>query len=161
MVDFTNTSPIPEYTRRWKDMGDGTFAQVVATSPTAAAAGVAGYPTASTPVTSSSGNVANASAVATLAAAAAVTTYISGFEVTGGGATAASLVNVTITGLIGGTATYTLGVVAGAAAPNATLLVKFVPPIPASAVNTAIVVTVPALGVGNTNSAVVAHGYRA
>lgn len=161
MADYTNTSPIPEYTRRWKDMGDGTFAEVVATSPVAAASGAATYPTASTPTTSSSGSVANAAAVATLAAAAGVTTYISGFEVTGGGATAASLVDVTVTGLVGGTATYTLGVVAGATLANANLLVRFNPPIPASAVNTAIVVTVPALGAGNTKSTVVAHGFRA
>lgn len=146
---------------RLRDMGDGSFAKVVATAPAAAAAGVAGYPASSTPTTSSSGTVANLPAVATLAAAAGVTTYISGFEVTGGGATAASLVGVTVTGLIGGTATYTLGVVAGAAAPNAALLVQFNPPIPASAANTAITVTVPALGAGNTNSTVVAHGFRA
>lgn len=161
MPDLTNSSPIPEYIRRWKDMGDGTFALVMATSPVAAAAGIAGYPTASTALSSASGNVANAAAVATLAAAANLTTYISGFEVSGGGATAASLVGVTVAGLIGGTATYTLGVVAGAASPNAVLLVTFNPPIPASAVNTAIVVNVPALGAGNTNSTVVAHGYRA
>ena len=151
--------------RRMKDMGDGTFAEVIASVPSATATGTAGYPASSgsttAPLSASSGNVANAAAVATLAAAAAVTTYISGFEVTSGGATAASLVSITITGLIGGTATYTLGVVAGAAAANVPLVVCFNPPIPASAVNTAIVVTVPALGAGNTNSTVVAHGYRA
>lgn len=109
---------------------------------------------------SSSGNVANAAAVATLAAAAGKTTYISGFEITGGGATAASLVTATVVGLLGGTASYTIGVVAGATAPNSPLVVEFNPPIPASAPNTAIVVTVPALGAGSTNSTVVAHGYQ-
>lgn len=146
--------------RRFRDMGDGTFCEVVGALPVQAAAGKAAYPAGSTPVSAASGNVANAAAVATLAGAAGVTTYISGFEITGGGATAASLVAATVAGLIGGTATYIVGVVAGAAAPNTPLLVKFNPPIPASAENTAIVVTVPALGVGNTNSAVVAHGFR-
>lgn len=109
----------------------------------------------------SSGNVANASAAATLAAAAGKTTYITGFEITSGGATAASLVSATVAGLLGGTATYTYGCVAGATAPNAPLIVSFVPPMPASAVNTAIVVTLPALGAGNTNATVTAHGYQA
>ena len=146
--------------RRMRDMGDGTFAEVVSLT---AVSGAVGYPSSSgiTPVTASSGNVANAAAVATLAAAAGVTTYISGFEITGGGATAASVVSATVTGLIGGTATYTVGAVAGAMLANTPILAVFNPPIPASAVNTAIVITVPALGVGNTNSTVVAHGYRA
>lgn len=147
--------------RRFRDMGDGTFGEVVGAMPVQAAAGQAGYPAGSTPVSAASGVVANAAAVATLASAAGLTTYCSGFEITGGGATAAALVAATVAGLIGGTATYTVGVVAGATAPNAPLLVTFNPPIPASAVNTAIVVTVPALGAGNTNSAVVAHGFRA
>lgn len=122
--------------------------------------GTNGYPIGATAVQSSSGNVANASAVATLAAAVGKTTYITGFQVTSGGATAASLKSVTITGLLGGTATYTIGVVAGAAAPNAHLVVTFTPPIPGSATNTAIVVTVPALGAGNTNATVTAHGFQ-
>lgn len=150
-------------------MSDGSGPYVISSAgvatliggPVAVPAGLAGYPAGSTPLTSSSGNVANAAAVATLAGAAGLTTYISGFEVTGGGATAASLVDVTVTGLLGGTATYTLGAVAGATAKNADLIVSFIPPIPASALNTSIVVTVPALGAGNTKSAVVAHGYRA
>jgi hypothetical protein len=117
-----------------------------------------GYP--NTMITASSGNVANASAVATLAAAAGKTTYISGFEITSGGATAASLVAATVAGLTGGTATYTYGCVAGATVANSPLQVTFYPPLPASAVNTAIVVTLPALGAGNTNATVVAHGYQ-
>ena len=39
------------------------------------------------------------------------------------------------------------------------MTVVFNPPLPASAVNTAIVLTLPALGLGNTNAAAVAHGY--
>lgn len=118
------------------------------------------YPPASTPITASSGNVANASAVATLAGAASLTTYITGFEVTAAGATAASVVSVTVTGTISGTLTYTLAVPAGVTTSVQPLIVQFSPPIPASAANTSVVVTVPALGAGNTNSTVVAHGYR-
>lgn len=121
---------------------------------------IAVYPAGATALQSSSGNVADAAAAATLNAAAGKTTYISGFQVTSGGATAASLKSVSVTGLLGGTATYTIGVVAGATLPNAHLIVTFNPPIPASAANTAIVVTVPALGAGNTNATVTAHGFQ-
>jgi hypothetical protein len=38
--------------------------------------------------------------------------------------------------------------------------VNFNPPIPAASVNTAIVVTLPSLGAGNTNAAVVTHGFQ-
>jgi hypothetical protein len=109
--------------------------------------------------TYSSGNVANASAAATIPAVAAKMNYLTGFEITSGGATAASLVSATVAGLAGGTATYTYGCVAGATSPNAPLNVTFDIPLPAAAVNTAIVVTLPALGAGNTNATVVAHGY--
>lgn len=114
----------------------------------------------STALAASSGNVANASAVATLAGAAALTTYISGFEITGGGATAASLVTAVVSGLLGGSLSYTFAVPAGATLGASALVVPFFPPLPASAVNTAIVVTLPALGAGNTNAAVSAHGFR-
>lgn len=111
-------------------------------------------------LTASSGNVANASAAATLAAAAGETTYITGFEITASGATAAAVVTVTVTGTIGGTLSYTFVAPAGATAQATPLVVEFPRPIPASAANTAIVVTLPALGAGNTNATVVAHGFR-
>lgn len=119
-----------------------------------------GYPAGSTVLNSSSGNVAAAVATATLTSAASQTAYITGFEVTGAGATAASVVSVTITGTLGGTMTYTLAVVAGATLANQPLIVAFFPPIPASAANTNIVVSCPSLGAGNTNNTVTAHGYR-
>jgi hypothetical protein len=118
------------------------------------------YPVGATPITAASGNVAAAVAAATLAGAASVTTYITGFEVTGAGATAASVVNITVTGTISGTLTYTLAVAAGATLSNQPLVIQFSPAIPASAVNTSIVVSCPSLGAGNTNNTVVAHGYR-
>ena len=111
------------------------------------------------PTSFSSGNVANSSAIATIPAVAAKTTFITGFEITGAGATAGVVVLATITGLLGGTASYAVAAPAGAMIGLTPMTVVFNPPLPASAVNTAIVLTLPALGLGNTNAAVVAHGY--
>lgn len=110
-------------------------------------------------VQSSSGIVANANAVATLPAVLGKVNYISGFEMTAAGATAAALVGATVVGLAGGTATYIFSAPAGATLPAPNLLVYFDPPLPASGPNVAIVVTLPALGAGNTAAAVVAHGF--
>jgi hypothetical protein len=124
---------------------------------------VAMYPAAgggTTSLQASSGNVANASAVATLAAAAGKTNYLSNVIIAGAGATAASVVLATITGLLGGTVTIPVAVPAGVTTGIAPLVLNFNPPLPASAANTAIVVTLPALGAGNTNAAVTAAGYQ-
>lgn len=130
---------------------------------TSASAAV-GYPTTATSgataLNGNSGNVAAATATATLAGAAAKTTYISGLLVTGGGATAGSIVNGTITGLAGGTSTFTVPVATGVTVGNFPLFVDYNPPLPASTTNTAIVVSVPSLGAGNTNSTVQAWGYQ-
>lgn len=107
----------------------------------------------------SSGNVANASAVATLTGGAQQNTYITGFEVTAGGATAGACVNATVTGVLGGTMTYTFCAPTGAAVQAMPLVVEFNRPLGSAALNSNIVVTLPALGAGNTNAAVVAHGY--
>lgn len=112
-----------------------------------------------TGIAASSGNVAASAAVATLpAGGAAVTTYITGFEVTAGGATAAANVTVAITGTTN-TLSFTFTAPAGATLAAAPLIVAFPEPIPASAANTAIVVTVPSLGAGNTHATVTAHGF--
>ena len=134
--------------------GRSRNADVVVTSATS------DYASGAVPLTASSGNVAAAVATATLAGAAGVTTYFTGFEVTGAGATAPLVVNVTVVGTISGTLTYTYTAATGATVPNQPLIVTFFPPIPASAANTAIVVSCPSLGAGNTNNTVVAHGYR-
>lgn len=120
----------------------------------------------STPVANSSGNVAAGTATATLPAAAGKVTYIEGFSLTGGGATGASIVTGTITGLptAVGTLSFNVNVLAGATGPlNAQggLAVNFATPIPASAANTTIVVSFPTLGAGNTNSCVTAWGFQA
>lgn len=118
------------------------------------------YPYSATAITAASGNVANASAAATLAGVASKTTYITGFECTGSGSTAGSVVSVTVTGTVTGTLTYTFAAPTGVLSSGTPLIVSFPAPIPASAANTAIVVTLPALGTGNTNATTVAHGYQ-
>lgn len=119
------------------------------------------YSEGATALIAGSGNVANASAAATLTPTATTTAYISGFEVTGSGSTAGLPVTVTVAGLLGGTRSYTYSFVAGVLVANAPLVVSFFPALPASAINTAIVVTCPAGGAGNTNNTVVAHGLYA
>lgn len=97
---------------------------------------------------------------ATLAGVAGKLTYITGFQITGAGATAAAIVTVTVTGLLGGTQNYKLVIPAGATLGVTPLLVNFARPLPASALNTAIVVTVPSFGAGNTDAAVAAQGFQ-
>jgi len=96
---------------------------------------------------------------ATIAAVANKVGYLSGFQVTGAGATAASVITVTVTGLAGGTMSYNMAIPAGAAVGVPALIVNFPTPVPASAPNTAIVVNVPSFGAGNTNAAVAAQGF--
>jgi len=55
-------------------------------------------------INASSGNVAAVTATATLAAVAAKTNYLTKVDINGGGATAGSIINCAITGLVGGTA---------------------------------------------------------
>lgn len=110
-------------------------------------------------VVATSGNAANAIAIATLPAVAAKTTYITGFDVTGSGATAGLPVVVTIAGLLGGSITYTYSAAVGALVANTPLSIRFPVPMPSSAVNTAITVTCPSLGLGATNNVVNAFGY--
>lgn len=118
------------------------------------------YPSGAVAVTASSGNVANATANATLPSVSLKTNYIAGFIVTASGATAASVVNVTVTGTISGTMTFTFPVPAGVTAAATPLIVQFSKPVPASGPTTPIVVSLPALGSGNTNASVVVTGYN-
>ncbi len=70
------------------------------------------------------------------------------------------MVALTVTGVLGGTLTYNIPVPVGASVGIPPLVVEFNPPLQASALNQAITVSAPSLGAGNTNSAVVAHGYQ-
>lgn len=116
-------------------------------------------PINATQTAASSGNVAAAVATVTLAAVAGRLNYITGFSVTGTGATAGLPVTVTVTGLLGGTQSYTYCAATGVTIGNTPLVVNFPTPIPASAANTAIVVSCPSLGLGSTNNTVNAMGY--
>lgn len=111
-------------------------------------------------ITATSGNVAAATATASLAAATGKVTYICGFSITSAGSTGAAVVNPTITGIITGTMTFTYASVAGATLANQHLTVPFTPCMPAATPNTAIVVSMPTLGAGNTNTTVNAWGYQ-
>lgn len=119
------------------------------------------YTSAMVPETASSGLVSNASTVATLAAAAGKTTYITGFQCSGGGATAATAVSISVAGVITGTMTYVDGVqLATALNGVSTLSIQFNPPVPASATNTQIVVTQNAAGTGGTSAVCNAQGFQ-
>lgn len=111
-------------------------------------------------LSASSANAAAANNV-TLGAAAFYTTYVTGFEITGDGATAGSIITVTLTGILGGTATYYITVPTGAGTAITPLTVEFTSPgFPASATNQTITLNVPSFGGGNTNAAVTIRGYR-
>lgn len=125
-----------------------------------AAGQVTDYPPGAVALIAGSDRVANASAVATLTGSATTRVYLTGFEITGSGATAGLPVTVTVAGLLGGTRSYTYTFAVGVLVANQPLIVQFAAPLPASAVNTAIVVTCPASGAGGTNNTVVAHGFH-
>ena len=107
----------------------------------------------------SSGNVANAVATATLPATAGKINYLTSVFITAGGATAAAVVTCTITGVKGGTITFIFGAPLAVGTMAAPLSMEFPASLPASAVNTAIVVSCPALGTGNTRMAIIVTGY--
>lgn len=108
----------------------------------------------------SSGNKAAAAATVSLAAAAGKTNFITGFDVTGAGATAASVIQVTVSGLKAGTLTFEMAIPAGVTAPVTPLQVRFPYPLVASAQNTAITLTVPSFGAGNTNASANLYGFQ-
>ncbi len=110
-----------------------------------------------------SGNVAAATATATAPAVAGKTFKVTGIDVTGGGATAASVVDMTLTGINNGTLHFSIPVPAGATAGLTSdgRPIQFRPPdsIPASGQNQAVAAVLPSLGSGNTNATVTLYGY--
>lgn len=117
-------------------------------------------PWSGTAVGASSGNVANAQAQAALAAVSGKTNYVSGIDISFSGATAASVKTATLAGLLGGTQSFTITVPAGATIAGQPFTLMFDPPFPASGTNTAITLTLPALGAGNTNATVNIRGFQ-
>lgn len=117
-------------------------------------------PQGAVPVYAASGNVTNATAAAALAADANRWNYLTGFDVTGAGATAASIVTVTVSGLYGGiTKTYKIGVPAGATTQITPFRMTFDPPLKSAAKNTAITVSAAAFGAGNLHASTNVQGY--
>lgn len=117
-------------------------------------------PTGAVQLTDSNGNAANAQAQATFAATASVTNYITSMTVTGGGSTAGLATFVTLAGLADGSLFFPVVAPVGALVPFPPLVVKFDPPLAASAANTAITATLPALGAGNVAAGVAITGFR-
>jgi hypothetical protein len=103
---------------------------------------------------------------ATLTGVTGQYTYLEGFDLTGGGATAASVIEVTTTGF-STNPKFEVAIAAGATAPAFsttgpyTWSVRFPTPLRSSATNTNITVVVPSYGAGNTNASVIAYGYTA
>ena len=115
-------------------------------------------PTGAVQLNGASGNVANATATATLAPASGRTAWLTGFELTGTGATGASVIQDTVTGVLGGTMVYDV-VIPASTAQQVALIVEFSMPLQASVAGGNIVVSSPAFGAGNTNASVNAHGF--
>lgn len=111
-------------------------------------------------VVADSQTAAAAVATATLAAVAGKRNYVTGLCVSGLGATAATGVEATLTGL-GTTLKFVVPVVAGVGLGNTPVVLLFGDGIPASADNTAIVLSVPSYGSGNTKSDVALWGFVA
>src|SRR5215472_6305544 len=111
-----------------------------------------GAATAASQVAASSGVVAAAVATATLPAVAGQTNSVSGFQITGLGATGATVVVATLTGVLGGTQSYEVTVPAGAGTAITPVIVNFNSPLQATGPNVAIAISVPSFGAGNTNA---------
>jgi len=124
-----------------------------------AALDVAEIPVMATALNVSSGNVANAIASAAIPAKAGQAAYVTGFQITASGATAAAVVNATLAGVAGGTMTFTFVFPAGVGVGALPLIVSFSPAVAASGPNTALTLSLPAGGAGNTNAAVNVQGF--
>lgn len=97
---------------------------------------------------------------ATLTGTATTRVYLGGFVVDGLGATGASVIAVTVSGLLGGSQVYRISIPAGATLAIPRLQVDFSRPIAASAVNTPISVSAASFGAGNTVADVSAYGFH-
>lgn len=104
---------------------------------------------------------ANSVVTATMPIVAGKTNYITSLTVTAGGATAAQLSQITLSGVLGGSQLYAFAFPAGASLAAVPLQVIFNPPLPASGVGVAITASLPAGGVGNALATVTVDGYVA
>lgn len=104
-----------------------------------------------------SGSVANAVATATIPAIAGKRFHVEGYEVSGTGSTALTTVVATLTGLAVTKTEYVTSVL-GAVAKNADIARQY-PSGLVGVVNTAIVLSCPALGSGNLRNCSTIWGY--
>jgi hypothetical protein len=103
-------------------------------------------------LTGTSTDVANSQLSVDLAAAVGKLTSIAGFAVTGTGAVAAGVADVTITGLLGQQLNFVVPIPAGVDVGITPLVVEFNPPIPSYADDADITVICTAFGAGNIHS---------
>lgn len=106
------------------------------------------------------GNGAASAINISLPADATRTTFIQGVWIRGLGSTAGGPATFTITGLAGGTMTFALEVPAGATIEMNPVLILFPEPLPGSAINTAVGLTVNSFGAGNTDVRATIWGFQ-
>ena len=124
------------------------------------AAGTAGHPAGAVPVASTSTTV-NATSSPSLPAAAGKTTYLTGVHISGLSATTLTGVAATVGNTLGGDVRIYVDVpaVASKGAINPVEIV-FNPPLPATAVNTAISGNLPAFGAGSAAQTMTLIGFQ-
>lgn len=91
-------------------------------------------------------------------AAGSRTAFLTGFSITGLGATAASTIAITTTGLQVNLTWY-LAIPAGVTTAVTPLILSFPIPLPANNPGVNIVINVPSFGAGNTTAAANAYGF--
>lgn len=122
--------------------------------------GSAPYPPNAVPITANAVGTTGAVA-ATLAAASGKFTWITGFVVVLSNPTAAASVTITVSGVTTNIVLSPNVLAAAATTLQPPPIVVTLPlPVPSSAVNTAIVVTLSALGAGAPSASVSAFGYQ-
>lgn len=140
--------------------GNSCVSGNITTTPAVPANGTAGagYPPGAIPVAATASAAGTAIINCTLPAAAGRFTYITGFEIGWGFATAASNVPITVN-TVGGSLSYLLWVPATTQTVQQSLVVEYPIAIPSTAVATAINVTWPATP-GSNLVAISCHGYQ-
>ena len=100
-----------------------------------------------------------ATATATLPAVAGKRVYVTGFEVTGSGATTKTMKGAHLDGVNASPLYYYVTVPEGADVAITPLIVQFTRPLPATAINGAVALVVPSFGTGNAAQSAVLHGF--
>lgn len=103
---------------------------------------------------------AAAQIVGTLTPGTGRTAYLSGFTISGLGATGATGIIVVIAGILGGPISMTVPILAGATTGLVPFIREFPTPLAGSAPGQAITVTVPSFGSGNTSARIETHGFQ-